>query len=38
MHRSRFLLLGLLLTSPATFGQASTNDAQTLQALLAEVR
>ena len=38
MYRSRFLLLGLLLTSPATFGQASTNDAQTLQVLLAEVR
>ena len=38
MHRFWFLLLGVLLTSPATFGQTSTTDAQTLQALLAEVR
>jgi chromosome segregation ATPase len=38
MHRSWFLALGLLLASPAAFGQASSTEPQTLQALLAEVR
>ena len=38
MHRSCFLVLSLLLTSPADFGQTSSTDSQTLQALLAEVR
>src|SRR5258708_11048969 len=38
MHRAWFLVLGLLLISPASFGQTSSSDSQTLQALLAEVR
>jgi len=38
MHRSWFLVLSLLFISPATFGQISSSDSQTLQALLAEVR
>ncbi len=38
MRRTLFLLLCLLLTSSAVFGQTSSTDAQTLQALLAEVR
>src|SRR5207245_9743231 len=38
MHRPWFLVLGLLLISPAAFGQTSSTDSQTLQAMLAEVR
>ncbi len=38
MLRSLFLVLGLLLISPAVFGQTPSTDSQTLQALLAEVR
>jgi len=38
MNRSPLLVLGFLLISPAAFGQASSTDSQTLQALLAEVR
>jgi chromosome segregation ATPase len=38
MHRSWFLVLGLLLASSGAFGQTSPTDSQTLQALLAEVR
>lgn len=38
MNRSWVLVLSLLLTAPATFGQTSSTDSQTLQALLAEVR
>src|SRR5229473_813981 len=38
MLRSLFLVLGLLLISPAVFAQTSSTDTQTLQALLAEVR
>ncbi len=38
MLRSLFLVLGLLLISPAAFGQTPPTDSQTLQALLAEVR
>jgi len=38
MHRSSFFLLGFLLISAAAFGQTSSTDSQTLQALLAEVR
>jgi chromosome segregation ATPase len=38
MRRPWFLVLGLLLASPAAFGQASSTEPQTLQALLAEVR
>jgi chromosome segregation ATPase len=38
MHRSWFLVLSLLLISPAAFGQTPPTDSQTLQALLAEVR
>jgi len=38
MHRSWFLVMGLFLASPASFGQTSTTESQTLQALLAEVR
>lgn len=38
MHRSWFFVLGLLLTSQAAFGQTSSTELQTLQALLAEVR
>ncbi len=38
MRRSWFLVLGLLLTSSAAFGQTSSAESQTLQALLAEVR
>jgi chromosome segregation ATPase len=38
MYRPQFLVLGLLLISPAVFGQTSSTDSQTLQALLAEVR
>jgi len=38
MHRSWFLVLGLLLTSQASFAQTSSTELQTLQALLAEVR
>jgi DNA repair exonuclease SbcCD ATPase subunit len=38
MHRSSFFLLGFLLISTAAFGQTSSTDSQTLQALLAEVR
>jgi chromosome segregation ATPase len=38
MCRPQFLVVGLLLISPAAFGQTSSPDSQTLQALLAEVR
>ena len=38
MHRPWFLVLGLLLISPAGFGQTPPADSQTLQALLAEMR
>jgi len=38
MLRSLFLVPALLLISSAAFGQTSTTDSQTLQALLAEVR
>ncbi len=38
MRRTWFLLLCFLLTSPAGFGQTSSTEAPTLQALLAEVR
>jgi hypothetical protein len=38
MFRSWFLVLTLLLISPAAFAQTSSTDSQTLQALLAEVR
>jgi chromosome segregation ATPase len=38
MHRSWFLVLGLLLASQAAFAQTSSTESQTLQALLAEVR
>ncbi len=38
MYRPQFLVVGLLLISPAAFGQTSSTDSQTLQALLAEVR
>ena len=38
MYRALCLALGLLLISPACFGQTSSSDSQTLQALLAEVR
>ncbi|HEV1993282.1 MAG TPA: hypothetical protein VGR03_03025 [Candidatus Acidoferrum sp.] len=38
MHRSWLLVLGLVLSSPIAFGQTSSTDSQTLQALLAEVR
>ena len=38
MHRPWFLVLGLLLISQGAFGQTSSTDSQTLQALLAEVR
>ncbi len=38
MRRSWFLVLPLLLASPVAFGQTSSTDSQTLQALLAEVR
>lgn len=38
MHRICVLMFGLLITTPATFGQSSSTDSQTLQALLAEVR
>jgi DNA repair exonuclease SbcCD ATPase subunit len=38
MRRSLFLVLPLLLASPVSFGQATSTDSQTLQALLAEVR
>jgi DNA repair exonuclease SbcCD ATPase subunit len=38
MHRTWFLVLSLLLTSLAAFGQTSPTESQTLQALLAEVR
>lgn len=34
----RFSLLALLLVVPTAFGQSSTTDSQTLQALLSEVR
>jgi len=37
MHRFS-LLLALLLAAPAAFGQTSSTDSQTLQALLSEVR
>jgi chromosome segregation ATPase len=37
MHRTWFLVLGLLLIAPASFGQTPSTDSQTLQALLAEV-
>jgi chromosome segregation ATPase len=38
MLRSLFLVPALLLISPSAFGQTSTTDSQSLQALLAEVR
>ena len=38
MNRYWFLVLGFLLVSPGAFGQTSSTDSQTLQALLAEVR
>lgn len=38
MLRSLFLVLGLVVIQPAAFGQTSSTDSQTLQALLAEVR
>lgn len=38
MYRPQLLTLGLLLISPAAFGQTSSTDSQTLQALLAEMR
>ncbi len=38
MNRSSLSVLGLLLFSPACFGQSTPNDSQTLQALLSEVR
>ena len=38
MHRAWFLVVGLLLNSPTSFGQTPSSDSQTLQALLAEVR
>jgi chromosome segregation ATPase len=38
MNRYCLLVLAFLLVSPATFGQTSSTDSQTLQALLAEVR
>jgi DNA repair exonuclease SbcCD ATPase subunit len=38
MNRSVFFVLGLLLFSTACFGQTTTGDSQTLQALLSEVR
>ena len=38
MYRPQLLALGLLLISPAAFGQTSSTDSQTLQALLAEMR
>lgn len=38
MHRFCLLILGLLLVSAPAFGQSTSNDSQTLQALLEEVR
>ncbi|MFI5098764.1 MAG: hypothetical protein ACHQT6_12395 [Candidatus Acidiferrales bacterium] len=38
MNRSSFLILGLLLSSTACYGQTTPGDSQTLQALLSEVR
>ncbi len=38
MTRSSLFVSGLLLFSMACFGQSTSNDSQTLQALLAEVR
>jgi chromosome segregation ATPase len=38
MNRSVFFVLGLLLFSTASFGQTTTGESQTLQALLSEVR
>jgi hypothetical protein len=38
MYRPQLLALGLLLISSAAFGQTSSTDSQTLQALLAEMR
>jgi len=38
MHRSGFLVLGLLLTSTTAVGQTSSTESQALQSLLAEVR
>jgi chromosome segregation ATPase len=38
MNRCWLLVLGFLFVSPAAFGQTSSTDSQTLQALLAEVR
>jgi len=38
MNRFGLLVLGFLLISPSAFGQTSSTDSQTLQALLAEVR
>src|ERR1700746_1322256 len=38
MNRSSFILLGLLFFPVDCFGQTTTGDSQTLQALLSEVR
>ena len=38
MNRSRLLVLGFLIMAPSAFGQTSSTDSQTLQALLAEIR
>lgn len=38
MKRSSLFVMGLLLSSTACFGQTTTGDSQTLQALLSEVR
>src|SRR5258708_29002378 len=38
MNRSSLLVLSLLLSSTACFGQTTPGDSQTLQALLLEVR
>jgi hypothetical protein len=38
MHRAWLVILGLLLISAPSFSQSTSQDSQTLQALLAEVR
>ncbi len=38
MRRALFLLFGLFVASASAFGQSTTTDSQTLQALLSEIR
>lgn len=38
MHRTVFLVFGILFIAMATFGQSTSGDSQTLQALLKEVK